>query len=124
MMITAPMAISHVMIVKIAPMAPQVLLSAVIVAEKQNLENMPRPAKQTPVAMADGTSLRHRTLPASRKCIVHQTNGAMITKVTAAASQIPPVRLRTGRPIRLRHAATAHSAAAQIGERYTSRMPR
>jgi len=35
---------------------------------------------------ADGSSVRHRTRSASRKCIVHQKNGAMIAAVTNGAS--------------------------------------
>src|SRR5208283_3076604 len=52
-----------------------------------NLEKTPRPPKKTPVMIADGSSLRHGTRPASRKCIVHQTNGVMIATVTSGASQ-------------------------------------
>jgi hypothetical protein len=48
--------------------------------------------------MADGISLLHGTLPASRKCVVHQKNGVMTANVTTAASQVPPVTFASRTP--------------------------
>ena len=54
--------------------------------------------------IADGSSLRHVTRPASRKCIVHQTNGVMIATVTSGAK--PAASGAAQRP--LGHAAEGH----------------
>jgi hypothetical protein len=80
------------------------------------LGETPRPPKKTPVMIADGSSLRHGTRPASRKCIVHQTNGVMIATVTSGASQ-PPAALLTGLSATLSKATERHNTTIQASKR-------
>jgi hypothetical protein len=73
---------------------------------------------------ADGSSVRHRIRPSSRKCIVHQKNGVMIAMVTSGASQPPAAPLLTGRSARLSATTATPSTAIQASRRPRSRMPR
>jgi hypothetical protein len=52
-MITAPIAVNHVMMPKIAPVVPSVLLSGMIVSEKQNFEKTRR--RPAAIELADGS---------------------------------------------------------------------
>ena len=74
--------------------------------------------------IAEGSSLRHGTRPASRKCIVHQTNGVMIAMVTSGASQPPPAALLTGLSATLSKATARHDTTIQASKRNRSRRPR